>query len=87
MAEESGETDVSAGRSLRAVPDPPGSESSGKGGGGNGFDSRITRLETHLQYLATKEDIEKLKVWWLIGIISGMGLAATIALAVLRIFS
>ena len=41
-------------------------------------------------YLATKEDLQKLKVWWLIGIISaivsGMGLAATIALIILKVF-
>ena len=68
------------------VPDPPGAESGGKGGGNN-FESRLTRLETHLQYLATKEDLQKLKVWWLIGIIGGMGLAATIALTFLRVFA
>ena len=44
-------------------------------------------IETKMEYLATKEDLQKLKVWWLGGIIAGMGLAATIALAVLRIFS
>ncbi len=72
-----------------AVPDPDSAESSGKGGGGNGggFESRLSRLETHLQYLATKEDIQKLKVWWLVGIITGMGLAATVALTVLRFFT
>ena len=72
---------------LTAVPDPPGSDSGGSGGGGASLESRLTRLETHLQYLATKEDIQKLKVWWLVGIIGGMGLAATVALAVLRIFA
>ena len=75
---------------LKAVPDPPGADRGGSGsssGSGSGFESRLTRLETHLQYLATKEDLQKLKVWWLVGIITGMGLAAAIALAVLRIFA
>ena len=82
---------MTAERHLQAVPDPPGAESGGRGGGGNSFESRLTSLETHIRYLATKEDIQKLKVWWLIGIISaiisGMGLAATIALVFLKIFS
>ncbi len=74
---------------LPSVPDPPDTENEGKSGGG-GFDSRLARLETHIEYLATKEDLQKLKVWWLGGIIAGMGVAATIATAValglLRIF-
>lgn len=85
----------------KAVPDLPAAESSGS------FENRLTRLETHLRYLATKEDLQKLrthlqypatkedlqklKVWWLGGIIAGMGLAATIAasvaVGVLRIFT
>ena len=32
-----------------------------------------------LKHLATKEELQKLKVWWLCGIIAGMGVAATIA--------
>ena len=72
---------------INAVPDPPGSESGGSGGGGASLESRLTRLETHMQYLATKEDLQKLKVWWLAGIIAGMGLAATVSLVVLRIFA
>ena len=72
---------------LRAVPDPPSSENGGRGGGGGGLESRVSSLETHLRYLATNEDLQKLTVWWLLGIISGMGLAAMIALAFLRIFS
>ena len=45
------------------------------------------QIETRMEHLATKEDLQKLKVWWLGGIVAGMGLAATVALAVLRIFS
>ena len=79
---------MSTQRHLHPVPDPPDDESGGGGGGGGGgFDRRLTRLETHFQYLATKEDLQKLKVWWLCGIIAGMGLAATIALTFLRLFA
>ena len=47
---------------------------------------RVAGLEAELKYLATKEDIQRLKVWALSGIIAGMGLAAMIALGVLRFF-
>ena len=68
---------------LHSVPDPPASRSSnGNGGGGGNMENRLTALETHLKYLATKEDLEKLKVWWLIGILSGMALAATLAASI-----
>ena len=77
---------MSADSHLKSVPDPPGAERGGRGGGNN-FESRLARLETHLQYLTTKEDLQKLKVWMLIGVIGGMGLAATITLAVIRIFA
>lgn len=46
---------------VRAVPDPPNTEDSGGGGGNGGGDlgTRLTRLETHFQYLATKDDLYK----------------------------
>ena len=47
---------------------------------------RVATLEAEIRHLATKEDIQRLKVWWLGGIIAGMGLAAAIALGVLKIF-
>ena len=83
---------MSAQSHLQSVPDPPDSDSGGRGGGGgSNFETRLTRLETHFSYLANKEDLQKLKVWWLCGIIAGMGVAAgvaaSIALGVLKIFS
>lgn len=91
---------MSANPDFKTPPDPPAAES-GSRGVSDSLESRLTRLETHFQYLATKEDlrkiethlqyfatkedIQKLKVWWLGGIIGGMGLAATIAIAVLRL--
>lgn len=93
---------MSADPDRNAVTDPSPAESGSKSGGGR-LESRLMRLETHmqylatredlqkleiqLQYLATKEDLQKLKVWWLGGIITGMALAATVAIAVLRIFA
>ena len=71
---------------LTAVPDPPGEDRIGRGENGSNYERRVTRLETHLKYLATKEDIQKLKVWWLIGIISGMAVAVGMAMTFLKLF-
>ena len=63
------------------------------GGGDNGDRLRNvrltgieTRLDTILPHLATKEDIQKIKVWALAGVLGGIALAVTIALAFLKIF-
>ena len=50
-------------RHLQAVPDPPASDSGGRGGGGgNNFESRLVRLETLMEGVATKEDIGEVKL-------------------------
>ena len=65
------------------------------GGGGNDVrlrrvEDRLTRLETKLDtalpYLATKEDIQKIKVWILAGVLGGIALAVTVAFAFLKMF-
>ena len=66
-------------------PEPNIAASSG-GGGGNTIDGRLSRLETRVEYLATKEDIQKLKVWVLAGVLGGTMLAAGLALGVLKLF-
>ncbi len=68
--------------------DQRGLASGNGGGGGSDIEGRLSRLETHLQYLATKEDIQKLSTQiaekesslqrWLIGVL----LTAIISLAV-----
>ena len=63
-------------------PAAPGSSS----GDGGGIEDRLARLETRIEYLATKEDIQKLKVWVLGGVLVAMGLGAGIVLGILRIF-
>ena len=44
---------------IHPVPDPPNAEDSGGSGGNGGGDlnTRLTRLETHFEYLATKDDL------------------------------
>ena len=57
-------------------------------GSGNGRDieKRLSALETHVEYLATKEDIQKIKVWCLTGVILGMISAATLTIGILKLF-
>ena len=58
------------------------------GGNGNGRDlaGRVSALEVRLDYLATKEDIQKLKVWVLAGTIGAGVLALSVAAIFVRRF-
>lgn len=68
-----------------AVPDPAtGPRSSGRGGGG--IEGRLSALETRIEYLATKKDIQKLKVWVLGGVIAALVIGASLAVAVVKLF-
>lgn len=64
-------------------------------GGGNGdrmrsVEARLTRLETvvetTLPTLATKEDIQKIKVWILGGLLAGIVIVVPVVLTLFRIF-
>ncbi len=52
-----------------------GSDSNG-GNGSHG--ERLARIEARLEHMATKEDIQKIKVWVLSGILGGVGVTITI---------
>lgn len=67
------------------------------GGGGDGVDARLravedrlVRLETRMEYMATKEDLQKLKIWILGGVLGGIFAAIVaaipIALFVVKVF-
>ena len=43
-------------------------------------DERLARLETHMLHMATK-------AWVLGGVVVGMGLAATITIAIIKLFA
>ena len=69
----------------------PKDESSG-GGGGDGVDARLraveerlARLETRMESIATKEDIQTLKIWVLGGALSSVVAAIPIALFVVKV--
>ena len=75
---------------LQSVPynqeEPEAPAKSSGGNGGSNVERRLTALETHVQYLATKEDIQKLKVWFLQATIGAMVVIVTVTVAILRIF-
>lgn len=87
---------------IRRASAPPTSEPSGGGGGGDdgsdrrlaAIESRLTALETafdrELKHLATKEDIQKIKVWVLGGalgsMLGGMAIATGLAITLLKVF-
>ena len=77
-------------RPLQSVPsnqeEPEAPAKSSGGHGGSNVERRLTALETHVQYLATKEDIQKLKVWFLQATIGAMVVIVTVTVAILRIF-
>ena len=66
--------------------EPAAPASSSGGGGGIGVEHRLARLEARVEYLTTKEDIQKVKVWVLVGVLGGMGIAATLAVGILKLF-
>ena len=71
---------------LRAVEDPPTTESTSGGNGGGGTEDRLRRVEIQLAEIKMKLDTElkhvATKAWVLGGVLAGMGVAATIAAAV-----
>lgn len=64
------------------------------GGGGDGVDARLraveeclARLETRMENMATKEDLQKLKIWFLGGALGSVVVAVFITLLVVKVFS
>ncbi len=71
-----------AGPNLRDVSaDPPGrpAATTGSNGGNGTFGERLARLEAHMQHVATK-------AWVLGGVVGGMVLAASLSIAILKLF-
>ena len=64
-------------------------EAPGSGGNGGGSDvrERLAKLEERTEHSATKEDIQKLKVWILGGVIGGLVATVPIALLTIKLFS
>ena len=58
----------------------------GSGGGGPPYGERLARIEAHLDSIkehgATKDDISKVKIWFLGGVLAAIGLAIPAAVGV-----
>lgn len=72
-------------------PEPQTERSTGGTGGGGTIGERLVRLEERVvgikEQMATKADIAGVKIWALSGALGGMVLAATLAIAILKLFS
>lgn len=71
--------------------DVPKDESGGGGGDGvdarlRGVEERLARLENRMDYMATKEDVQTLKIWILGGIMGSVVATIPIALFVVKAF-
>ena len=54
----------------------------GSNGGGDDYGERLARIEAKLECLATKKDIQSIKVWMLGGVVA----SAMLALGVVKLF-
>ncbi len=75
MSEQHGQDNVVP---LRTV------KSSGGNGGGDDIRERLARLEEKVGHLASKEDVQKIKVWVLVGIIGAVPTLVIMLLAATR---
>ena len=54
------------------------------------FGERLAGIEMRMEHVATREDIQKIKVWFLVGVIAAIGLAVPAAIgaafAAVRLF-
>ncbi len=75
---------------LQSVSDneeePEGPARSSRGNGGSDIERRLAALETHMQYLATKEDLQKLEVWFLQAMIGAMVAIVSLTIGILKFF-
>lgn len=73
--------------SVEIGSDPATAAKSSGDGGGSNIEGRLSALETRIEYLATKEDVQKLKVWVLGGVLASIPIAITITFVVAKLFS
>ena len=65
-----------------AAPSP-----SGSGNDRSGFGERLARIEAKMEHVATKEDMQKLRVWVLGGVLGALGIALVASTGVARLFA
>ena len=87
--------DVRHGPGTSRAGEPFGEPASGPGdGGGSGdHEKRLSSVEgavrainAHMSHVALREDVLKLKLWVLGGVIGGMVIALTLGIAIARLF-
>ena len=71
---------------FRAMDDPAREAGGGTGNGPRNLGERVAVLEERLKHVALREDVARIKVWVLGGVIAGIVIAVTLALTVARLF-
>jgi len=59
----------------------------GTGADGSGFGERLARIEAKMEHAATREDIQKLRVWVLGGVLGAVGIALVASAGVARLLA
>ena len=73
--------------SVHPVSSPGAPHPGGSGADGSGFGKRLARIEAKLEHAATREDIQKLRVWVLGGVLGAVGIAFVASAGVERLFA
>ena len=70
-------------------PTPPPSRPVPPGGrdGSSGFGERLARIEAKMEHVATKEDIQRLRVWVLGGVLGALSVAIMGTIGVASLFA
>lgn len=68
------------------MPTPARGRPSTGGGGGNGFDERLRRVEQQLVRIETELRHTATRAWVLGGVVGGMAVAAVITVGLLKLF-
>ena len=76
------ETPVSAEHENNISRFPGAKGPSGSGPRDGEFGERLARIEAQMEHVATREDIQKVRVWFLVGVIAAIGVAVPAAIGV-----
>ena len=69
------------------MPPPSRPGPSGDRGGSSGFGERLARIEARMEHVATKEDIQRLRVWVLGGVLGALSVAVMGTIGIASLFT
>ena len=69
------------------MPPPSFPSPSGDRDGSSGFGERLARIEARMEHVATKEDIQRLRVWVLGGVLGALSVAVMGTIGIASLFT